>query len=174
MSNIDEDIYIKRCSPVRALLPFAIGLLTLPFIFPVLLTYYAIPFIYFTSSYIFFLNFPSLVASLQKRPLYLDDLILDSEDGDLRDNRFRKAHSLVMNFILAGLFAAFSEYVIIQGIRKKPIMEILGLVGGNLSLYFKIQHMAGKMLLRLCHCLKEQEVTKRKLSDSPRLDLELI
>jgi hypothetical protein len=136
----------------------------LPFIIDDFLTVYTIPACYFFGAYFFFLNFPRIAEVLHQKPIYLEDLTI--AQGGILDRKFQGMYSIAMNFILAVLFSSFAEYVIIQGVREKPIVEIMAIVGGNLSLYMKTQNMVGKFLITICHCMKEKEVIKRKLSDS--------
>jgi hypothetical protein len=150
------------CSPIRILLPISGVLITLPvFLKDELINYITIPIFYFFGTYFIFVNFPSVSEKFQQKPIYLEDLADNS--GIVVKNKFKNIYGCLMNFVLAILFASFAEYVIIQGIRDKAIVEIMAIVGGNLALYVKTQQTIGKVLLKICHCLKEKEV-KRKQS----------
>ena len=70
-----------------------------------------------------------------------------------------------MNLVLALLFAAFADYVIIKGVRDVPLTGILAIIGGNISLYMKTQDSVGKTLVGAIHILKTNEETKQ-LEDS--------
>jgi hypothetical protein len=157
------------CAPIRLLLPISTVFLALPCIFKrELLNYYAFPIFYFFGSYFFFLNFPTIGETLHGKPIYVEDLVLTMDGID--DHSFKKAYSVIMNFILAILFAVFSEYIIIQGVRDKPMIEIFAIIGGNWSLYMKAQNIVGKIILDLCHCMKTQEV-RRRLSDDNTVEM---
>lgn len=150
-------------SPIRLLLPVSGVILTLPFVFDnELLNYYSFPVFGFFGSYFFFLNFPSIGELLHTKPIYVDDLVLSLDDSE--DHTFKQIYSAVMNLILSILVAGFSEYIIIQGVRDKSIIEICGIIGGNLSLYMKTQNVIGKLLLNLCNKLKISEVRRRRMS----------
>lgn len=151
------------CSPLRLLLPISAAFLAIPFVFKKeLMNYYSFPIFGFFGSYFFFLNFPTIGETLHGKPVYVQDLVL-SMDG-ISDDSFKKIYTVIMNFILAILFAVFSEYIIIQGVHDKPMIEIFAIVGGNLSLYMKVQNTVGKILLGVCHWMKSAEVRRRRMS----------
>lgn len=143
-------------SPIRLLLPIAVIFLLLPWIFQAaLMNYYAFPIFYFFGSYFFFLNFPSISETLHSRPIYVEDLSVINGSAD-DDHTFKKLYAVIMNFILAVLISIFAEYVIVQGISNKPMVEIIGLIGGNVKFYSTAQNIMGKFLLRLCYNIKEE------------------
>lgn len=155
------------CYPIRVLIPVSLAFLAIPIIFNELTNFYAIPVFYFFGSYFIFINFPRISEVLHEKPTFVDDLILKPADnGKSDDHTFKKIYLVTMNFILALLFACFSEYVIVQGVDDKPIIEILGIIGGVLSLYLKVQNSIGKILLTVCNMLKETEVRRRSISDA--------
>ena len=154
----------ELCSPIRLLLPVSGLFLALPCIFrDELMNFYSIPVFYFFGSYFFFLNFPSIGEILHGKPIYVQDLIVNNDNSSVIDHSFKKTYTVLMNFILAVLFSLFSEYILIKGIEEKPVVEILGIVGGNISLYLKAQNTIGKILLKLCYSMKEDR--KRQMSE---------
>lgn len=146
--------------PIRLLLPVSMTLFLLPIFIPQLLTYAVLPVFYFFGSYFLLLNFPIIAELLHSKPLYIEDLVLTQ--GGVMDDTFHRWYNITMNFILAVLVAASSDYVIFRGIMDKPFAEILALIGGVLSLYFNAQHTAGRVLITFCHCMKEREEVKRR------------
>lgn len=161
--------HYELCSPKRALLPVSAVFLALPWIFTDdLMNYYTFPIFYFFGSYFIFLNFPSIGENLHAKPIYVQDLIMveDIENNEV----FKKTYSIIMNVILAILFAFFSEYVIIKGIDDRPVVEICGIIGGNISIYMKAQNMVGKILLNFCYTMKER---KRRMSEDLRDGIEM-
>lgn len=146
----------ELCSPIRLLLPVSGLFLALPCIFrDELMNFYSIPVFYFFGSYFFFLNFPYIGEILHGKPIYIEDLIVVDTNSEI-DHSFKKIYTVIMNFILAVLFSLFSEYILIKGIEEKPIVEILGIIGGNINLYMKAQNTVGKILLQLCYNMKEE------------------
>jgi DNA-directed RNA polymerase beta' subunit len=151
-------------SPIRILLLFAVGFFTLPMVFrEELMNYLAFPIFYFFGSYMVFINFPSIGKILHTKPIYINDLTIIYNNKH-RDNTLKKIYMVIMNLILAILFAMFSEYIIIKGIKEKPIIEIFAIIGGNLSLYVKIQSIVGDILLKFCYKIKDTEIYRRKFS----------
>lgn len=145
----------KVTSPIRLLLPISGLLFAIPFIFEKdIFLYITLPLCYFAALYMVLLNFPGVVESLHTKPLYLEDLELARQGTDTPDLTFQYIYSIIMNFLLAILFAGISEYVILQPIREKPIVEVCAIIGGNLALYYKIQGIVGKIILKLCHYFK--------------------
>ncbi len=154
----------ELCSPIRILLPFAFVFFMLPLILKnALMNYIAFPIFYFFGSYFVFLNFPSIGESLHGKPIYIEDLVIKT--NQIKDETFKKIYEIILNFILAILFAFFAEYIIIQGVKNKPIVEILAIIGGNLSLYMKSQDIIGNIILGICYCVKEKKEAIRKLSE---------
>jgi hypothetical protein len=146
----------KFCEPVRILLLVSATFLSLPCIFrDELMNFYTIPIFYFFGSYFFFINFPKIGEVLHGKPTYVEDLVL-SYHGNA-NNTFKKMYAAFMNFLLAILFAAFSEYIIIRGIRQKPLLEVFAIIGGNLRFYMIAQNWGGKALVFICNFRKSQE-----------------
>jgi hypothetical protein len=129
------------------------------------------PFFYFTASYIIFLNFPCISESMHRKPVYYEDLTINREG--VENNTFQRVYSIVMNFILAIIFSAVSEYVIIQGVDDKPLAEITAVVGGNIFLFVKIQDAVGKVLLYMCFYIKDNKRISDTLTDSMNSDIQL-
>jgi hypothetical protein len=59
-----------------------------------------------------------------------------------------------MSLILALIFSGIADYMIIQGIHNKSIAEIIGIIGGNIALFSKIQNEVGRLLIAICSRLK--------------------
>lgn len=146
---------MKLCHPIRLLLPVAGTLIALPIAIPDKFNIYLLtPIFYFFGTLFICINFPRMGEIMHERPIYLEDLSLAS--GSQRD-KFKNIYSGIMTVTLALLFALFSEYVLSQDIFRKPVVEILAVIGGNLMLYIKAQHFVGKILITMCHCIKERE-----------------
>ena len=160
----------KLLSPIRLLLPLSAALFATPFFVQELMNYFVLPVFYFLGSYFVFLNFPTIAEKLHRRPVYLEDLVL-ARGGKL-DHTFQQLYSVIMNFVLALLFAAFADYVIIKGVRDVPLTGILAIIGGNISLYMKTQDSVGKTLVGVIHILKTNEET-RQSEDSTEVQVEI-
>ena len=144
-------------------IPVALSLIAFPFVYQNDLNFIIVPVCFFISCLIIITNFPYIIELLYAKPLYIEDLNPDSIHTE-HTIKFRKTYYIAMNLCLSALFASISEYIIIQGINNKPVVEILAIVGGNIALFMKIQNFVGKFLLYICHCMKTREV--RRLSDA--------
>jgi hypothetical protein len=144
--------YYPVCSPIRILLIISFILLISPFVFSELYNIIYVPILYFFSSYFIFLNFPYAIESLQSKPLYIEDLILEN-----KENSFKYVYNILMSFILALIVAGIAEYIFLQGIDDKPISEVLAILWGNISLFIKIQDVIGKIMVNLCFTIKNNE-----------------
>jgi len=170
--KIIREINITRQQVLRrSLLVFSGGLFVSPFILnDKFLTYITIPLFYFLGTYFILYNFPSIIDTLHSKPIHYEDLLISYDNNQTFNNKFQKIHNLFMSAILSGLVAYFSEYIIINGFHYRPLIELFGILGGNILLYIKVQHMLGKLLLYTLYFLKKNEV-KRRLSDSSRFEL---
>jgi hypothetical protein len=157
----------KWYSPKRLLIPFSGLLFVLPFIFKENLMFATVPLFYFLGLYFIFLNFPKIIESINKKPLYLKDL-KDEIYGT--NQKFYKSYISLMNFILAALFAGLAEYIFVKGIKHKPVAEVLAVIGGNMSLYLKFQHFFGSLILKLCYCCKIY-MLKRDGEDNAEIEM---
>ena len=158
----------KWYSPKRLLIPFSGLLFALPFIFKENLMFATVPLFYFLGLYFIFLNFPKIIESVNKKPLYLEDL-KDEIYGT--NQKFYKSYVVLMNFILSALFAGLAEYIFVKGIRNKPIAEVLAVIGGNISLYLKFQHTCGSLILKLCHCCKVYMLKKEGKTEIEMIEM---
>lgn len=142
-------------SPIRLLIPVSGALFAMPFIFRQdLLLFTTLPLFYFLGLYFFLLNFPGIAESLHRRPLHLEDLEIVLLETSTPDLTFQYIYNIIMNFLLAVLFAGIVEYAVFQDIRTKSVMEALGIIGGNLGIYYKTQTVMGKFMIWLCHKYK--------------------
>ena len=142
-------------SPIRLLIPVSGALFAMPFIFRQdLLLFTTLPLFYFLGLYFFLLNFPGIAESLHRRPLHLEDLEIVRLETSTPDLTFQYIYNILMNFLLSVLFAGIVEYVVFQDIRTKSVMEALGIIGGNLGIYYKTQTIMGKFMIWLCHKYK--------------------
>jgi len=54
------------------------------------------------------------------------------------------------------LVAIFADYLYMKGINTSPF-EFLALIGGNSSLYLRIQDTVGKIILKIAYHYKSKE-----------------
>ena len=151
--------------PIRLLLPLAIVLNIIPiFVEDIYQSYFLFPIFYFFGSYFILLNFPCIVESLHKSPKYFEDLIVQNDNLD--DNTFQRIYTIVMNLLLAIVFAALADYVIIQGVEDKSFVELSALIGGNVFLFMKIQNQTGKILVSIFYTCRENKKIREQLKNT--------
>ena len=114
--------------------------------------------LYFLGSFMLLVNFPYFSTMLQSRPIYYEDLRI-SDDTDTPDDRFKLVYEMVMIFFLSLLIGAMADYVYLNGDNLSPI-EFVGIVGGNLSVYLRIQNGVGKVLLKFCYFIKHRQESR--------------
>jgi hypothetical protein len=152
---------------LKYLLPISAFLLISPLVFPdQLVNYITLPIFYFFGMFFLLINFRQVGEFLYRKPIYLEDLVVEQRmirlqnpsifTGVYNDNTLQLTYGVVMNFILAFLFALFSEYIVVKDVRQLPIIEIFGIIGGNLSLYFRIQSIVGKIIIKIFHIFKKK------------------
>ena len=95
---------------------------------------------------------------LHSKPIYYEDLRI-SDNNNTPDDRFKLVYEMIMIFFLSILIGALADYVYINGGNQSPI-EFVGIVGGNISVYLRIQNIVGKGLLKLCYFLKNKEESR--------------
>lgn len=129
--------------------------IALPWFLPALQQLAWIAVFYFVGSFMMLTNFPYFSTMLHSKPVYVDDLSIQVSSNNI-DTRFKTVYELIMVFFLSGLIAVFADYIYLNGINVPPL-EFIGIVGGNISVYLRIQNTVGKILLKLCFCLKRRE-----------------
>ena len=147
----------------RLLLPFAIGFVSLPFFLEMFRNVIWIAVLYFTGSLLILLNFPFLSIYPHSKPFYISDFI--KEDND---RRFVAVYKVFMILVMSGMASAFADYIFMREITKKSVTEIMAIIGGNMAIYLKIQSITGKIMLKVCVCLRNRE---RSLSDTGNEEL---
>lgn len=158
-------------SYIRLLLPCSVILFVSPPLFKTqMMNIYCICIFYFFGSYFVFINFPSLPEILHSKPTYVEDLVIE---GTINDETFKQLYNVVMCFFLSALVGFFSSYIIIQGVDNLSLFELLGIIGGNIGLYMKVQGIIGKILLLIFYCFKEKKIQKNKRKESSEISIEL-
>ncbi len=105
---------------------------------------------YFTGSLFLLINFPYLSTRLHSKPIFIEDLVMEN------DTRYRTVYEMIMIFFLSVLLAIFADYLYVKGINTSPF-EFLALLGGNSSLYLKLQDIVGKIILKIAYYYKNRE-----------------
>jgi len=119
----------------------------------------------FYFSLLLLLSFPDFVPSLQKRPVYLHDVIVENETLVspslhalwVRKHLYYTWCRHMVNITTACLITACVNYGYGLWRMKQPksYIEICGILGGVLALLNRAQHLASQILLKLCHLAQE-------------------
>jgi hypothetical protein len=137
-------------------------------------------------SVVLVVNFPEVAPSLHKHPIYLGDIKLD-EAGEAvapsgveireQKRRFYGYFHLMVNFSFACLLTGFFDYayfILTKAEHPESYIQIMGVIGGVLSLWGSAQQLAGRILLKVCYITqkwKESRENKQRLSQFVTLDL---
>jgi len=105
---------------------------------------------YFTGSLFLLINFPCLSTRLHSKPIFIEDLVMEN------DMRYKKVYEMIMIFFLSVLLAIFADYLYVKGVNTSPF-EFLALIGGNSSLYLRLQDVVGKIILKIAYYYKNLE-----------------
>lgn len=156
------NVYLKRF-----FLPFTcLGFL---FLLSETRTFIYIPVIIFFIFFIIFWNYPFIVIFTNSKPLYYEDLFVDTSnvetiEVDIRiRKRFEKSFEWSL-IITNSLFVAFlSDYWLYQSGSKETIMEIVGITGGMFKIFQSVNYLTGNIILYVTHYYITEEVRKNKL-----------
>ena len=136
----------------RISLPFLFGLWIL------LLPKYKIvhpSFVISFMSFILFLNFPIIVTFSNTKPLYYEDLFLNTsllprlEITEQSKETFKKIFTFVLVFTNSILTGLLYDYWIIKTKNTSSIVEIIGISGGILKIFQVINHSIGIVTLKI-------------------------
>jgi hypothetical protein len=98
--------------------------------------------------YVLLLNFPSLIAQIHSCPLYYEDLEDDRYIDPSIKLRFQIIFVVILQItltlIISGMIYYYYDQFHITDLSK---IEIFGVLGGFISLLFKIENIIGKSVL---------------------------
>jgi len=121
-------------------------------------------------SYIVLYHCPYFLKSMHTRPLYFEELEDNGEIDKALKKRFQDIFLKVINVVLAIVMGAIVDYAFYRFHDSKlSWFEILGLMGGMLSLYRSAWDHIGRILLLWLALRKDDYKTsrrKRRYSDS--------
>jgi len=170
------NVYLKRF-----FLPFTgLGFL---FLLSETHTFIYIPVIIFFIFFIIFWNYPFIVIFTNSKPLYYEDLFVDTSnvetievDTQIRQ-RFEKCFEWSL-IITNSLFVAFlSDYWLYQSSNKETIMEVVGITGGMFKIFQSVNYLTGNIILYITHYYITDEVRKNRLDymgNANNIDLDIV
>ena len=127
--------------------------------------------LFFIISSCFVISLPNLAPSLHKRPLYLNDIAVDDTETVLDDEKerrklFYKRFKIIINLSFVCLLTAAMDYIVFRLNSAKEgsqsYVEIIGVIGGILSLWNKVQQISGRILLRACYVIQQYKTNTHR------------
>ena len=113
-----------------------------------------LPILIAAAAFIIFWNFPIMVYFSNTKPLYYEDLFIDTTKLPLLDIRgnIRKKFEYSFEWTLVVtnslLMAVLTEYWLYKTVNKGEIMEIVGVTGGILKIFQFINNITGSLMLK--------------------------
>ena len=156
-------VYIRgKAYELRRLFLPCIGLTSLLGI-PALYNFVYLPIVIFMISFILFWNFPTMVTFTNTKPLYYEDLFIDTSKIHLLDVcpakkiYFEKLFHWSLILTNSLFMAALSDYWLYKTFKENSYMEIIGITGGILKIFQLINHITGSILLQFTRELIHRE-----------------
>lgn len=106
-------------------------------------------------SFILFLNFPILVTFSNTKPLYYEDLFLNTsllprlEITEQSKESFKKTFTYILVFTNSILTGLLYDYWIMKTKHTSSLVEIIGISGGILKIFSLINHSTGIVTLKI-------------------------
>ena len=106
-------------------------------------------------SFILFLNFPILVTFSNTKPLYYEDLFLNTsllprlEITEKSKESFKKTFTSVLVFTNSILSGLLYDYWVMRTKNASSLVEIIGISGGILKIFQIINHSIGIITLKI-------------------------
>lgn len=125
----------------------------------------------FVSSFILVFTFPQITRMIYTKPIYFEDLYLDDKEqiknhikilhNIENTKKFQNKFILSQQIIMALAISLIIEYLTFKITNKSyETIELLGLLGGLISLYVKIITIIGKLFLSFLYRQKKREREK--------------
>lgn len=129
------------------------------------LNYYLVTTFLSSSVYIVLLNFPILSNIMHTKPIYYEDL----EDSDVEEHSEKRSYQILFDIIIQpplAIFVAILSAYLIYRVKHSNLspFEVVGIVGGNISIYGRAQKWIGQILLFYLKWRKDKMQKKRKSS----------
>ena len=122
-------------------------------------------------SIILYWNFPILVTFSNSKPLYYEDLFLNTSELPLieiseeKKETFEKAYTWILIITNSLLTALLSDYWLYKTKDTTTFIEIVGISGGILKIFQIINHYTGVVTLRIIKCNIANRLTEEKIYD---------
>ena len=147
-------------------------------IHPEIFNFYYFPMVVGVSSFILFWNFPKLVYYTASRPLYYEDLFIDSSKLPNYDVSLsiKKRFQFILEWVLiitnTLLVAALSDYWLYKTVDHFTIIEIVGITGGIIKVFQTVNNTISRIMLKLLRKrVKKENKTLKALQSQKLQDL---
>ena len=136
-----------------------------------------------TSSTVFFMsiilywNFPILVTFSNSKPLYYEDLFLNTaelpilEISEEKKETFTKAYTWILIITNSILTAILSDYWAYKTKETSSFFEIVGVSGGILKIFQILNHYTGVVTLRVIKFNIANRLTEEKIYDEHSVEI---
>lgn len=104
----------------------------------------------FSASVIFLFNFPYFIQCLHLKPIYFEDLIINENIEPMIKTKFQDIFTRILNVLLAIALTILVNYGLYR-LQDSTLsyFELLGILGGIISLYRTIWDYIGKLVLKI-------------------------
>ena len=147
-------------------------------IHPEILNFYYFPMVVGVSAFILFWNFPKLVYYTASRPLYYEDLFIDSSKLPNYDVSLsiKKRFQFILEWLLIVtntlLVAALSDYWLYKTVDHFTIIEIVGITGGIIKVFQTVNNTISRIMLKILRKrVKKENKTLKALQSQKLQDL---
>ena len=141
-------------------------------------TYIYFPLIVSACFFILFWNFPKLVYYTASRPLYYEDLFIDSSKLPNYDVSLsiKKRFQFILEWVLIVtntlLVAALSDYWLYKTVDHFTIIEIVGITGGIIKVFQTVNNTISRIMLKILRKrVKKENKTLKALQSQKLQDL---
>ncbi len=130
----------------------------------------------FMMSVILYWNFPILVTFSNSKPLYYEDLFLNTaelpilEISEQKKETFTKAYTWILITTNSILTALLSDYWAYKTKETSSIFEMVGVTGGILKIFQIVNHYTGAVTLRIIKCNIANRLTEEKIYDENSIE----
>jgi len=132
----------------RLLIGISGSLFALPFLINEIQNLISIGLLYFLGMYFILFNFPVIGIFVSSKPHYIEDL-----DND----KYQKYCIALQNLFMSILFGIMTDIFYMEKLHTRSIIEMFGILGGNIALFSNIQNVIGKtLLITLSYCNKRE------------------
>lgn len=147
-------------------------------IHPEIFNFYYFPMVVGVSAFILFWNFPKLVYYTASRPLYYEDLFIDSSKLPNYDVSLsiKKHFQFILEWVLiitnTLLVAALSDYWLYKTVDHFTIIEIVGITGGIIKVFQTVNNTISRIMLKILRKrVKKENKTLKALQSQKLQDL---